>query len=901
MANEGDKYWVPVGPASQNVSVPKHFFDLGPNCSLAYLPVRLVRVEGVNSNIGLFSLEWDSRQEIKCTLENAQIRKWPEDEGVMPDHLDEVSVGNVASLVYALTLRYQAGLCMSLMNDILLWSNPLGTMRHMLGFYQNRVNYMSDVLAASKQDNLNVITDRNIIYPAIERALRSALNFENGTGPLPQTVVFRGCSGSGKSEAVKAAAQYLMFVDTMQSEDGDTKKEEALEALNRKSFTSKSHDGYSPLVSSRNPLLYDRSLAGHSLVQDEAGEPVHIHDSIAASLLLLDVMITRPSEYSSRSTRAVNRLKFVMDAASGRLTDFRVHSLLVDRSEGSFRTPEEKEGCKTDRPYMIFPLVLASLGASRLAEAGVPDRVRLAYITGCPNWNEKQLAAECSHFKSLMLESGLTESQWTELERAILGIVLLQSVSIVGNESAFIGGPSQALLVEAEKQLGAATGSLKEIILKNDAGRLGIMDHKPDGAREVRQSLCCAVYHRLCACLSIAVTGSSFFQEMLTTSPLSDGVEPTMPGTTFIELVDTMGYEQADVGAVGSLSTLVSNYTAERFFFQFKGLSFDKVVGEYEEDGVKLPNYVPPDPSWTVDLFDKMKVGLIAMTEDVCMSMRPDDKQIVDKYIGEYGKAKLVRPAGMKSKRSEFFVQHYFTNCLYDCEGFVRANRAPNAITTQIHKVLNTSTIPFIAEQGSLITAAVSDADLVGKAAAARQSKPGPKLGGINRALQAKGLVLSRARDVLTKTLGILENSNVTYVLCLRPNVSPHEYHLDPKFMGPQVAHHLLGDLHGLCAVGYRIKISYASFYKKFCRTISPYSDLEQHPAEPRSADVKKLMKACLVECVERGLVTPEDVTLYDPDQQGAECAQFGEKRVYYRAALGNLLDTFLRQDDNHV
>ena len=896
MATEGGMYWVPVGPASQSVSVPKDHFDLGPNCSLAYLPARLVRVEGVSQNIGVFAVEWDSRQEVKCILGNAQERRWPEDEGKMPDHIDEVSVGNVASLVYAMTLRYQAGKCMSMMNGILLWSNPLGTMRHMHGFYQNRIDYMSEVLATSKQDMLEVITDKNVIYPLVERARVSALNSQNGITMRPQTIVFRGCSASGKSEAVKAAAQYLMYVDTMQSGDESNEKEEVLKALNRNSFTSKNHDGYSPLGSSRNPLLYDCSLAGHSLVQDEAGTPVHIHHSIAASLLLLDVMITRPSTYSLRSTRAVNRVKFVMDADSGRLRNFRVQSLLVDCSEGSFKAPEEMEGRKSDSPFLIFPMVLASMGPARSTEAGIPDKMRTAYIASCPAWNEKQLAAECSHFKSLLTESGLTESQWTDLERAVVGIVLLQSMSIVGNESAFIGGPSQALLVEAEKQLGASAGSLKEIILKNDAGRLGIMDHKPEGARGVRQSLCSAVYHRICACLSSSVSGSSFFQEMLTTNPLSDGDEATTPGTTFVELVDTMGYEQADVGAVGSLSTLVANYTAERFFFQFKGLSFDTIVSEYEADGVHLPNYVPPDVSWTVDLFDKMKIGLIGMTEDVCMSMRPDDKQIVDKFIGEYGKAKLVRPAGMKSKRSEFFVHHHFTDCLYDGEGFVKASKAPNAITTQIQKALNKSTVSIISEQAAGIMAAASDTDLVGKAADARQAKPGPKMGGVNRALQAKGLVLSRARDVLTKTLGTLENSAVTYVLCLRPNESPHEYHLDPKFMDPQVAHHLLEELHSLCTVGYRIKMPYASFYRKYCRAISPYSDLEQHPEDPGPADVGELLKICLAECVERGLVAPGDVAQYDSDKQGAECAQFGIEHVYYRASLGNLLDAFFNE-----
>ena len=50
----------------QQTVVFQRVFVLGPNCSLAFLPVRLVRVEGVTQNIGVFSVEWDSRQEINA-------------------------------------------------------------------------------------------------------------------------------------------------------------------------------------------------------------------------------------------------------------------------------------------------------------------------------------------------------------------------------------------------------------------------------------------------------------------------------------------------------------------------------------------------------------------------------------------------------------------------------------------------------------------------------------------------------------------------------------------------------------------------------------------------------------------------------------------------------------------
>jgi alpha-tubulin suppressor-like RCC1 family protein len=875
----GSACWVPVTAQQGTVSVPAEFFKLGPNCSLAYIPARLVRVEGVTNSIGVFAVEWDERQEIKCNIANVQHRNWPMDEGRSPESIDEISVGNIASIVYALSLRHQAGKCMSLMSSILLWTNPMGMPKHKTGAYENRIEHMDEVYKASQRNLLTgVTTGNNVIYPVIEKVRVAALSPPDGE-QKNQALIFRGCAGSGKSEAIKAAVQYFMYVDTLRNENSTGAKETAIQGMLAISEEFRNKEEYRYLGGRHNPMLHDTTLSCNGHV----AEGIHIHASIAAAILLMDTLTTRPTPFGKRSSRSLNRIRLMFNQNTKKLQHFDIMCLLLDKSPNCFGAGAGRE---YGQPYMIFPMVMASSTMVDLGKLGITGKMREAYINDSPHMSEAELVEEYAHFNAVMIKAGVTEAQLGEMEKAIKAIVLMQNLAVVGNDSAFIGGPSVQVLEAAEKLLGSPNGSLKEVVLKNDMGRLGVMNHKPDGSREVVYGICVSIYYRVCAMLSTAVSGASFFDEMLSSRVMSGGDPPVPPGCTTVELVDTMGYEETDVGKSGNLEQLMINYAAERVFCQYANLNFEATIQLYAADGVKMGNYEPPSFIWTVDLFDKIKVGLVALTEEVCMSMRPEDKQIGDRYTAEYGKVKLVRPAGMKSKRSEFFVRHHFSDCLYDYEGYVKASRGPIMATKGVEAYLNTSSIPIIRSLGEQIMEQTSESEQSSRAVEAR-GRPGPSN---IKALQAKGLVLSRAKDTLTRTLTALQSSEVSYVLCLKPNSDPKEYHFDPKLMTAQVKHHALEELHRMSLQGYRNQVPYADFYRKFCRAISPFSDIEKHPKAPSSSDASKVLKWCLAEAAHMGLIKDEEEAA--KYAEGAEdAAQFGNKNMYYRSPLSRIIE----------
>ncbi len=762
----------------------------------------------------------------------------------------------------------------------------MGLAKHRNGAYENKLEHMDEIYDLSSRNVLtSLTTQNNVIYPLIEKLRSSVTSSRRGeNSKITQSLIFRGCSGSGKTEAIKAAIQYVMYVDTIRSEDGEEKKR-ALEALVEASAASRNREGYSYLGGKKNPLLHDSTLPSKMAV-----EGVHLHDSITAALLLLDMMVSRPNSFNNRSTRSLNRYRLMLNLDTGRLQGLEIVSLLVDKSARCFGV-NPVGGRHSGDPYLIFPMVLAHASEDTLSTAGVTEKVKFSYLSACPTMTEVELEEEMNHFKAVMLKGGVSQQTWDDFVNSILAIVLLQTIAIVGNDSAFIGGPSVQVLDSAERILKTPKGGLKDILLKNDMGRLGIMNHKPDGAREVIVALCISIYYRACGSLSEAVTGKSYFDEMLTTGSLSGGDSPLEPNCTSLELVDTMGFEETDVGEAGTLAELTTNYVAERIFYQYSQQQFQATIEAYAADGVKMADFEPPEYLGTVELFDQMKKGLVHLLAEVSMSMRPDDKQIGDKFIAEHGKSKMVRPAGMKSKRSEFFVHHHFADCIYDCEGYVKANKTPNYVSKAVEIFLNKSNVGIISNLGEIILAQGAETDQTGRAADAR-GKPGPSM---NKVLQAKGLVMTRAKDVLTKTIGVLENSDLSYVLCMRPNLDPTEYHFDPKLMTSQVKHHALDELHRMSWQGLGNQVAYADFFRKFARALSPFFDIEKQPRTPAVKEASDVLDACLVEARQRGIITSdEDAAVFE--KGASSSAQFGLKNLYYKSSLSRVLEEFFSQ-----
>lgn len=221
-----------------------------------------------------------------------------------------------------------------------------------------------------------------------------------------QTVVFRGCSGSGKSELLKSVVQYLICADS--------KKKDVLQS---------SMGSISPLGSAQN-------------VFSIPSDGTRIGRVLSAGLLMYDTMGTIITPKNDHSTRTIKHLKLVY-GHNGLLQGVRLVSLFTDLLRFS-----KAEVC--DSPARMLLLVAAGLSdSSRAAEFRLHASLQKAFLESSLGMGYygavEELSAEFVHVELTLLQSGaLTPDEWTDCLKAFSACIHLLSVSIQGSEVAEI-------------------------------------------------------------------------------------------------------------------------------------------------------------------------------------------------------------------------------------------------------------------------------------------------------------------------------------------------------------------------------------------------------------------------------------------------------------------------------
>jgi len=937
---EEGSYWVPAELSQRVVAIPT---DLARYVEhVGYYPVTLKSIEGVRNDVGHFTLDWDSRVDIKCNLSEVQVRSWPADEFHAPLQLEEISEMNHASMLSAVSMRFGQGKFLTKIgggsNSVYLWANPVRSEIVFKGggTFRGGGNGGVDGAAALEAMRRIALTSaagdddsQAYVYPAIEK-VRQVLLSEGSS----QTIIFRGVSGSGKSEAMKSAIQYLLFAEHYASGTNAQQKVTELknnvkQAASRVAADVEPAENYQFLGTLRHPFLVDTVVEGVGATS-VAGQ---VGAKTLAGLMMFDYFFSCPSGNADRSSRCIKTVKFVYNTNSasvetssdGALQSVEMSALLIDPHRISTGA---KKG--SGDVFLIFPMMMAGLTNAELTSLGITATIRSAYIAGVAGKKtEAELASDFRVFREQLLRAGCDEARFLEAMQSLACICHLQSVSIIGSDSAALSSSSIVCMTAVDKLMGLPKGLLSDYLLKNDTGRLGIIEHKPADSRIMLDSLCTAVYYRVVHWLSEVTCYKS-----MVSAHSSHSIPAAMPlpaGSYHMDFLDIMGWENIDVGLPGNLYTLSKNYCNERFQYQFLQLAFDRVVQDYLNDGVTLPNYsspISPEIDIYTDLFDKLGTGIVSILEDVTKSMRPEDKAVLDKLLTTHSKTKMVRMAGQKAtKKTDFMVQHSFNTCAYDLDGFSANNAAPAAYSRKskaITEFLNKNTaLLTLREEGS------NAEDDTEEATPTPVSTRGGRPGGDSKGLQVRDFLLTRTKDVLTRFITQVSGSSgsprgegvraarVHYILCFLTNPDASSFKLDGVSMIHQYKHLMLsalGNLHKNLLFGY--SFGFSEFYRKYrlCflferKSLPTLPIILNANGEVAKAEnlCKILLDECLNQAVGLGLAGTQaevdatfgkgykdTITATSDNSKCPAAAMFGQTRMYFRASLATLLDTIL-------
>eukprot|EP00981_Chlorochromonas_danica_P001703 scaffold369_cov177-Ochromonas_danica.AAC.36 len=466
-----------------------------------------------------------------------------------------------------------------------------------------------------------------------------------------QGVVLRGCSGSGKSEALKALLEYYVLTESPQY-------------ISIAFQTSRNPSR--PIGTSDNPFL----LPPESSV---------VCKRLCASLALLTAFTSAATDKNCFSSRAMKFIS-IKYGNNGKLSAIRARCLFAEMLRTNTRDPIQG-------PLFIQALVMK--GCPKLTEYGVPGSLLDNYNNS--GFGQLDYQQEYLYLEDLLLNwSGLSSDDWESACKVVAAVCLLQGVTLLGSDSTLVSSSTKTYVTQAETLLGLEAGSIFGILMKKPDERIG----RPSGSMTETKPIEAKIILETATSYLMSKTLSFLLNQLSVAMPL-DPSEPAALEGNVIHLLDPTGWDRAGLNQNCGLLHLVNNYIEERLNNIFIQRVFNDEIAKYAIEGIQLEAFSVPD--WIVhqDLLDKPMVGIMALLDETCLAPRSEEKAFVDKVFTGHSKSKMVKAGGPRSKATVFIIKHSFADISYDCEGFIAAQKCGHLSSTT-STLFKTSSIAFI-------------------------------------------------------------------------------------------------------------------------------------------------------------------------------------------------------------
>jgi myosin heavy subunit len=252
-----DSVWIPSGVTQARYNIPGEL--MYGNGRAVWLPATLSQPAEDGSST--YSLDWDASVKVKANDSDVLPRGLSDN--TSPDDLVQLECPNEGSIMYALGERFRKTQLVMKLSRNFVYLNPVNRLLREQGSHKNS---MADMYNDGSSDELSMYSIAEEAHRVVSESLTN------------QTVILRGCSGSGKTELSKHIIQYLLFVEAPRRDPATTE-----------------NATYVSLGHAANPLLYDST---------------HVARGTAASTLIMDAFGSAPTEKSPSSSRLVRNTKF---------------------------------------------------------------------------------------------------------------------------------------------------------------------------------------------------------------------------------------------------------------------------------------------------------------------------------------------------------------------------------------------------------------------------------------------------------------------------------------------------------------------------------------------------------------------------------------------------------------
>jgi alpha-tubulin suppressor-like RCC1 family protein len=711
-------------------------------------------------------------------------------------------------------------------------------------------SFVQELAKWSKSGTDKSLADKQHIFRFAEELRRYSCD-----GNKTHSLILRGLSGAGKSEAAKRMFQYLTYLDMA------VQPEETFERDFSKPFCTYANPYY---VAPDAPVACKR---------------------IAACLSVLESFYTAPTDHNPSASRVWNHFK-VKYGSNGKISGFRVDPIFTE-----FPRCNPKE--VSVGPLTIQTIIVNSVPNSELDKLLVPATLREQY----PPTPGYDYTAQAEYLKEMLFTYGnIPREVWeNHILKVFAAIINLQGITLLGTESAIISSSTKSFLGQAEQLLGFESGTLGPVILKKPDERIGrpsgsVIDCRPQEAKYLLELLCAELVARMVTFLLNEMSFNfPFHPHSANPAETNNNNAATSVAHSVLHVLDPIGWDRNCLNQQGTLATLLNHYCEEKCNEHYLLKAFQDEFDRYAREGIVIDSVTLPDWNVHMDVLERSVGGFIQILEETCANQRAEDKQIADKMILNHNKSKLVKAGGTKTKQSVFVIKHTFSDVSYDCDGFITTNKL-GTVPSTITNVLKTSKIPFVTSE-SLHPYKVQEApkdESKPKGSLVKARTEGQKGNSPSQYLFHKG---RHTIEALLSELNRCEKTN--YLLCL--NIVPYSKSNEPApsdYLVAQLRNHYIEGIIKLAQSGYSYSRPYHDIYRRF-RVLIPFSNtkLPLYVNETIQKNYKEYCRLLLKECV-----THHGLQFQDPSNPTATWEQqitYGNNAIFMKEKFAIMLESY--------
>ncbi|DBA04293.1 TPA: hypothetical protein N0F65_002055 [Lagenidium giganteum] len=453
-----------------------------------------------------------------------------------------------------------------------------------------------------------------------------------------------------------------------------------------------------------------------------------------------------------------------------------------------------------ERNYHIFYQLLYGATSEERDSHGLLESPRdYAYLIEDPKDKalQKKDIKNFAQTKRALGLLGLSDTQQSALFQVLSGILHLGQIDFEakpGNDEA-----SQAVLATlscASQLLGLAPGDMDKALCSRTmkaGGEVYAVPLQAEQARSCRDALAKAVY-------------ANVFEWMV--KQINGRLSAEGDTTNAIGVLDIFGFESF---VHNSFEQLCINYANEKLQQKFTQDVFKAVQEEYEQEGITWDHIEYADNADVLALIDG-KLGIISLLNEEVVRPKGNDESFVGKLASSFRQKKQIIEFP-RTSRTQFAIHHYAERVQYEAVGFLDKHK--DALLPDLEELMRASEEAFVAE---LFTKKVEAAP----AAAPAAGPPRRKFGKAAEGGGSSATVGTQFKQSLHALMTTINQTNVNYIRCIKPNRNKSSTKLDERMVVNQLRCAGVIEAISIARAGYPNRMPHAEFANEFDLFLPP-------------------------------------------------------------------------------